>query len=113
MKPRSYLMPFVLSLLAACASLGVPTPQTFNEKEAAAIVTLTSIRETATALLRTDKITAADAQNIQNQCDNARAAIVIADGIKATDPSQAENRLTAIIAGLNAISAYLNERKLK
>jgi uncharacterized lipoprotein YmbA len=107
---RLSIAAIVLTLLTACASLGVPTPQTFNEKEAAAISSVAAIRTTAESLLTANKITAPDAQNIQRQADNAREAIVVASAIHATDPGAAENRLTAIITGLNAISAYLASR---
>ena len=99
-----------LILLSACSALGVPTPQTFNEKEAAAISSVTAIRSTAASLLSSSKITAGDATNIQAQADNAREAIKVASSIHATDPGAADSRLSAIITGLNAISAYLATR---
>lgn len=101
------LMGFAVVLLTACTALGVPIPQSFNEKSAVAISTVTSIRNTAGSLLISRKISAADAQNIQDQADNARAGIEIAIQIHATDPGTAENRLTAVLVGLNAISEYL------
>lgn len=108
---RAFFAGFVLSMLTACAALGVLSPQTFNEKEAAAISTVTGARSTAIALLTADKISAADARNIQTQADNAREAIAIASAIHATDPAAAENRLDAVIVGLNALNAYLATRK--
>lgn len=108
--PRALAVLAVLAL-SACAALGVATPETFNEKEAAAISTVTGARSTAIALLTADKISATDARNIQTQCDNAREAITIASQIHATDPGAAENRLDAIIVGLNALNAYLATRK--
>lgn len=103
------LLPLIL-LLSACASLGVPSPQTFNEKEAAAISSVTAIRGTALSLLQSGKLTATDAQNIQTQADNARDAIKIADQIHAANPEAGADRLTAIIAGLTAIQTYLATR---
>jgi hypothetical protein len=110
MKRNVYLLPVGLMLLSACAALGVLTPQTFNEKEAAAISTVTAIRETALSLLQANKITVEDAKNIQTQADNARQAIVIADQIHAANPEAGSDRLTAIITGLTAIQAYLATR---
>lgn len=107
---RHYLLTFVLMLLAACAGLGVPTPQTFNEKEAAAISSVTAIRGTALSLLQAGKITAADAGSIQKQADNAREAIVVADQLHAANPNVGDERLTAIITGLSAVQAYLSSR---
>lgn len=101
------LMGFAIVILTACQALGVPVPSTFNEKAAAAITTVTSVRNTAGNLLISRKISADDAQNVQDQADNARAGIEIAIQIHATDPGTAENRLTAVLTGLNAISEYL------
>lgn len=111
MNRKPYLLPLLLVLLTACQSLGVLAPATFNEKEAAAITSVTAIRSTALTLLTSGNITAADAQNVQNQCDTAREAITVADALHAADPTQGADRLTAIITGLNAISAYLETRK--
>lgn len=97
--------------LSACAALGVQSPQTFNEKAAVAISSVTVVRQTATALLQAHKISAPDAQNIQGQADNARAGIEVAIAINATDPGAAENRIGAILVGLNAITAYLTAKQ--
>jgi hypothetical protein len=104
---RNYLSAILLVLLSACSVLGVPTPQTFNEKEAMAISSVTAIRSTALSLLEANKITAADAQNIQKQADTAREAIVVAETIHQANPAGGADRLTAIIAGLTAIQTYL------
>lgn len=111
MKSKLFLSSLVLIVLTACSVLGVATPQTFNEKEAAAISTVTGARSTAIALLTADKISAADARNIQTQCDTAREAITVAAAIHSTDPAAAENRLEAIVVGLNALNTYLATRK--
>ena len=46
-----YLLVLLLTLASACAQLGLPTPQTFNEKMATAYATVTAVRDTATKLL--------------------------------------------------------------
>jgi hypothetical protein len=99
-----------VGLTSGCAALGLQRPETFNERAAVAISSVTVVRQTATRLLLSGKLTAADGRNIQAQADNARAAIEIAISIQATDPAAAENRLTAILAGLNAITAYLTAK---
>ena len=100
----------ILACLSGCASLGAPSPQTFNEREAAAVTAIIHVRTTAVTLLNAGKISVDDARNVQEQADNARAALVIASAIHATDPAQAENRLAAIVTGLSAISSYLASR---
>jgi hypothetical protein len=105
------LIALTVVLLTACTALGVQTPQTFNEKVAVAISSVTTVRETAAVLLTTEKISVDDARNIQNQANNARAGIEVAIAINATDPAAAENRIGAVLVGLNAITAYLTTKK--
>ncbi len=97
-------------MLASCASLGVPSPQTFNEKEAAAISSVTAIRGTALSLLQSGKITADDAQSVQAQADTAREAIKVAEQLHAANPEAGMDRMTAIITSLTALQTYLSSR---
>lgn len=105
------LAALALVLLTACAALGVPTPETFNEREAAAISSVTAARELTTSLLVAGRISPADARNVQQQADNLREGIAVASAIHATDPGAAENRLTAAITALSALNQYLAGRK--
>ena len=100
-------MLLALLLVGACAYLGQPTPETFNERAAAAYTSVTAVRQTALTLLQTGNITAEDAKNIQESADNVRAGVDVARTIAVTNPGQAENRLTAAIAALSALNAYL------
>ena len=106
-----YLLVILLSIAASCAQLGMPTPQTFNEKLAAGYAAVTSARETATTLLVAKKITADDAQNVQNQADNARAGLDIAKKLSALDPDAANAKLTAVSTALIALQSYLASKK--
>lgn len=100
-------MAFALSILAACAQLGVASPETFNEKALFALATVTEIRNGAGTLLGGGKISAAEAQTVQNQADNARQAIDLARATHSTDPAGADSRLAATITVLNGLRAYL------
>src|SRR5688572_23337455 len=88
-------MLIALVALSACAVLGVPTPETFNQRAAFALTQVTAVRESATQLVTSGAISADDAQNIQDQANSARAGIDLAIVFKATDPENAENRLAA------------------
>lgn len=57
-------------VLAACAQFGVPAPQGFMQKAAAAQVTVTALRQTATDSLNANLI----------NVDQAKAARAVADG---------------------------------
>lgn len=100
-----------LALLGGCASLGVATPQTFNEKVAAALTTVTSTRTLSTTLLDASKITTQDAQNVQEQANNFRAAIDVARQIHDKTPDAADQRLQAALVGLDSLIKYLEARK--
>lgn len=107
MKIRFFICTLLATMLVACASLGVPTPDTFNKKLAVGISTVTEIRQTATTLLTAGKITVADATNIQTQADNASAGLTIARSLSGTDLTAADAKLTASITVLTALQAYL------
>lgn len=96
-----------LAVLSACSALGVPTPQTTEERIVVTMSTVTGVREASLALLTAKKITAADAQNIQQQADNVRAGTVIAQAMLATDPTAADAKLQQTRAMLIALQAYL------
>lgn len=97
--------------IQGCAFLGQPTPETFRERAAVALTTVTTVRQTALTLLQAQKITPDDATSVQGGADQARAGIEVARQIEATNPQAAENRLSAAITGLTALQAYLESRK--
>lgn len=97
--------------LSACAALGVPTPSSFNEREAAAISTATGTLSTARGLLSANKIAPKDAENAIKQADTFMEAITVAETLHATDPRAAEDKLAATIASLNSLRDYLATRK--
>lgn len=108
---RAALIGLALIAIASCATIGAPTPQTFNERLAAGIATTTAVRQTATALLRDGTIAADDAMNAQAAADASRAGLDVARRLHATDPVAGDARLTAAITGLQAIQSYLASRK--
>lgn len=104
---------FLVAMLmaAGCATLGVEAPKTFNERALAAEGTIQGVVNTANVLLTAHKISIRDAENVVTQATNATEAVAVARTLHAADAGAGEDRLTAIITGLNAISAYLNSRK--
>lgn len=106
-----HAIPLLLILAAGCASLGVPVPRDFNEKSAAALTTVTGLRQTNLALLQAHKITPDDGQNIQDQTNNLRTGIDVARSVHATNPAAGDDKLAAIITALEALKIYVETRK--
>lgn len=108
-KQSSY---FLLALIVGCASLGLPTPQSFNEKLLAGYSGITTVRAGGDKLIVAKKISSADAENVQKQADNVRAGLDIASSMQ--DPTLAAAKLNstiAILTALQAYQAYLETRK--
>lgn len=104
MKYKLSILPLLLLILGGCASLGIPTPQTFSERLAAGYVSAKSIRTSATVLLNGSVITSGDAENLQKQADVAREGLDIARTLPSLD---AENKLQATLLALQAAQSYL------
>lgn len=100
-----FLAAFVF--IGGCASLGVPTPQTFNERAAASISVVTEVRSLALTLLQANKISVQDAENVQKQADNAREGIVLARTLHAQNAASGESKLNAVQTVLTALRGYL------
>lgn len=99
-----------LVFLTGCAVLGVPQPQTFNQKMAAAIHSVTVIRETTNVLAENGKITPKDAQNIQNSASQARDGLNVALELYGALPQAGEDRLAASIRILESLQRYVDQR---
>lgn len=97
-------------ILPACTTLGVPQPQTFNERLAAGYSTVSGVRNAATSLLQAGSISADDAENIQVQADNARAGLDIARVVSNTDMQAADAKLQATLLVLEALDQYLRSK---
>lgn len=97
----------LLMILAACAALGVDTPKTFNERVAAAQISVTAARSSALQLLEAGKITAADARNVQAAADAGNMAIDLAIQLEKSDPNAAGAKLAYAVSIVTAVQTYL------
>jgi len=107
---RNQFVMMLAVVCVACAQLGLPTAETFNEKLAVGYGSVTQVRETATQLLTAKKISADDAQNVLTATDVARTGLDTARKIHATDPKAGESKLESIKVALTALTAYLASR---
>lgn len=106
---RMYMAVCVMAMLVmtACAALGVPKPETWNQRVVAAYSSVTAARETATILVNRDKLSAADAQNVQNTLNEARKGIEVAEALYKLKPADGEDKLVSTLRILQAAQAYL------
>lgn len=108
MKRLCYLF---LLLASGCASLGLPTPTTFNERLAAGYTTVNATVDSARTLLQAGKISASDAENVVKQLDNVVAGLDLARTMNRTDPAGANTKLTVTLQVLTAMQSYLASKK--
>jgi len=111
MKSKLSILTLLLVLVAGCAALGVPQADTFNKKVVAANAIVESAAGTIATLAGAGKISTEDAHKYLDQAKDAAHAIDVTREVYATNPGEAENRLGAIIVGLNALTALLEAKK--
>ena len=93
--------------IAACAQLGVPAADTFNKKAVAAHNTVSGIAKAATALRAAGKLSDADRDNVVATLRSAETGIDLATMIAKTNPQAGIDKLSATVAVLSALQAYL------
>jgi hypothetical protein len=98
---------FLLTLLAACAQLGITKPLTFNEKLATGYSAVTSVLTTSAQLEQQGKIKPADLANIEKQTDAVKEALDLASTFELTDTTAGGTKLTAALTALQALQLYL------
>lgn len=99
------------AVLTGCASLGVPQPQTFNQRAAAATASVNTASQSVLTLLQARKITPDESDRYIDRAEDAQQAIDFARSIYAANPGEAEDRLAATIAALTILTAELEKRK--
>lgn len=107
---QNFIFTVAMIVAGGCAQLGLPTASTFNQQAAVVLGSITTARQTAVTLLDEKRITVEDARNVQEQADNARAALGVARTLYATDPKAAHTKLEATAAGLRVLQTYLTTK---
>ena len=100
----------LVAMFTACATLGMPTPKSFNERAASGYTTVTTVAQTTTSLLRAKVISVADAENVEKQATTAKEGLDIARSLHGSVPTAADQRLEASLVILQALQKYLAER---
>lgn len=102
-----FLAALLLSSCAMLQNMGLPAAETFNQKLVVGYSSVTQIRETATVLVQSGKISPDDAQQVQISADAARMGLDTARKMHLVDPNGATNKLNLIRTTLAALGAYL------
>lgn len=106
--PRYAAYAALLTVLVACAPLGLITPKSFSERLAYGYSQTTALRNVAANALNSGSMASEDGQYVLEVTDRTRTLL---DAAKVTaeagDPSTAEGRLTLAIGVLQQLSAYL------
>lgn len=100
-----------MSVLHGCSAIGVQPADTFGKQLIVANGLVESVAVTAETLYSAGKIGNDDAREIYRRAVEARSGIELARVVHATDPTQASNRLSAIILSLQAIDAVLRAKQ--
>lgn len=108
-----YFLLAVVFALAACAQLGLNTPDTTAERIAAAKATATQVVTTTTTLLNAKAISSLDAENALRVTDAAMGGITTVQTLLVQDPVAANQRLAMITATLGAVQVYLASKQPK
>jgi hypothetical protein len=96
-----------LVLMTACSSLGLSSPETFNQKALAAQSTVTAIANSALSLRQAGKLSDADRDNVVATLRSAQQGIDLATLIAKQDPAGGMTKLDTTITVLTALQAYL------
>lgn len=106
-KLRNLSVFLLVFALAACAQLGLQSPDTFNKKMVAAYATVQTLAETANTAYQADKLSDTDASNVMKTVNASMAALKTAAVLHDTDPAGADTKLAATLAILTALQAYI------
>lgn len=99
-------------VLAACATLGLASPQSFDGRLANAYGVHTAVVSATATALTSGSITVAEAQAVENQEASVRALLDAArTAEQGGNTSGAGNDLTLALSGLTALQSYLNAQK--
>lgn len=100
--------------VAGCATTGTEpatTATSFTDELAIGYALNAEVRQTATTLLAAKKISVADAENVLDQTNNARAGLDIARGMATSNLTTARDKVATARTVLLALQVYLAARK--
>lgn len=96
------------AVLAGCSTLGLASPQSFDEQLAEAYGVHTAVVSATATALTTGAITVAEATAAQTQETGARAMLDAAKAAETANPTGAASDLQLATTALTALQSYLN-----
>lgn len=102
-----------VTLVSGCQSLGLAPAQSFDQKLAYAYGVYTGVQQATASAVSAGTLKPADASQVLNVCDQARALLDSARSIEATDPNGAANKLVLATTVLTQVQTYLQSRGVK
>ncbi len=107
---KSLIVPWLLIVLSACASLGLAPASTLEDRLAYAVSQNAAVRQAAANSLNAKEITLEDAQRVLAITDQVRLSLDAARmASESGDPQTAEGRLQLATAILIEIQNYLRK----
>ena len=107
------LAAFALSILTACASLGLTPADSFDARLAYAYGTHTAILQAATAAVTAGTISPKDGETVLSLAQQSRTLLDSARAVENTDPTTAAGRLALAANILNQLQTFLQSRGVK
>lgn len=108
---RKLLVLPLLLIVAACSVLGVAPANTFNKRAVVANTMIESAAVTVETLYKAGKVNQAEAHNVHDHLTEAASGINLARKVAQTDLEDANNRLDAIVIGLETLNNYLRSKQ--
>lgn len=104
----------VATLLVGCASLGLESPQSLDQRIAYAYGTHTAVVNAAADSLRAGELKVEDANDIMSLAEEARSILDSARiALSENDPTSAEGRLLLATEVLQELQDYLRTKRTK
>jgi len=110
-QPYSLLLPLLLLVLSACATLNVPAPTTWNQRVLAAYNLEDGIVQSIQTLAVAGKIGRSSAQQFHDKAVDLKNGIDLADQIHGGNPAAGEDALATSISALQALQSELQKRQ--
>jgi hypothetical protein len=108
---KRYSLYIALLLLTGCASLGLQTPQTFDQKLAYAYGTHIAVQKAAAASLNAKEISSDEAKQVLKLADESRQLLDAAGAASsAGDISSADGKLLLATSILTQLQTYLRSK---